>query len=263
VTNNRDIDEALERAARTPHEVSPALLDAVAGSIKSSIEPMRSLPPAWVLSGALILISAAVAIAGAARAGFHGLETLDVLQAVSIFFVPAVPTVAAAQEFVSQMIPGSRHLLQPRTLMQTSVAVLLVVFAFVFRDYATFHFLSAGLVCLAVGVVHAAPAGLLSWWVLRRGFAVDSVAAGFAAGLLGGLVGVTMLELHCDNFQAPHIILWAHRCRSTLGSGGSTGVLDRTDAIQPWPRFKVLKPLAQKPHERLLCHPFVAAAGPT
>jgi hypothetical protein len=45
-------------------------------------------------------------------------------------------------------------------------------------------------------------------WLLRRGFAVNPPAAWFAAGALAGLAGVTMLELHCANFEAPHIIVW-------------------------------------------------------
>jgi hypothetical protein len=44
--------------------------------------------------------------------------------------------------------------------------------------------------------------------VLRRGFAVDPRAAGLAAGSLAGLAGVAMLELHCANFEAPHVMLW-------------------------------------------------------
>jgi hypothetical protein len=57
-------------------------------------------------------------------------------------------------------------------------------------------------------VVHAIPAALLSLWVLRRGFAVNFVSAGMVAGTLGGLAGVTLLELHCPNFQAAHILVW-------------------------------------------------------
>ncbi|HEY1493964.1 MAG TPA: NrsF family protein, partial [Candidatus Solibacter sp.] len=36
----------------------------------------------------------------------------------------------------------------------------------------------------------------------------NSVAAGFAKGTLAGLAGVTMLELHCTNFEAPHVMVW-------------------------------------------------------
>lgn len=202
------LDKTLDKAAQAPYQVDPALLDAVADSIKSSMRPVRPLPPARVLSVGVFLIAAAIAIAGAARAGFHGIEKLDPLQSAIIFSALAVLIWAAAQEFISQMIPGSRHRLDPRALMQTCTVALVIVFALLFRDYRTTHFLSAGALCLFTGVLHAIPAGVLSWWVLRRGFAVNLIAAGLAGGMVGGLAGLTMLELHCDNFQAMHIIVW-------------------------------------------------------
>jgi hypothetical protein len=85
---------------------------------------------------------------------------------------------------------------------------LAAVLAVCFRDYRTTHFMHAGLVCLVIGMLYAIPAGLLSWLALRRGFAVDAVSAGLAAGILAGLAGVGMLELHCPNFQAAHVLVW-------------------------------------------------------
>jgi hypothetical protein len=172
------------------------------------MRPVRPLPPVWMLSGGMILISVVIAIVGAARAGFYGVEKLDLLQRALIFSALGVLTCAAAQEFANQMIPGSSHRVTPRTLMQASTVALLAVFALLFRDYRTTHFVSAGIACLLTGLLHAIPTGLVCWWLLRRGFAVNSIAAGLAGGTLGGLAGITMLELHCDNFEAFHIILW-------------------------------------------------------
>ena len=219
---DRDVDKALERAGQTPHEVDPALLAAIADSIKSSMRPVRALPPTWMLCGAVILISAAIAIASAALAGFHGFEKLDLLQSALIFSALGIFIWAAAQEFINQMIPGSRHHLTPGPLMLTTTVALLGVFAVLFRDYRTTHFLSAGIACLLTGLLFAVPTGLASWWVLRRGFAVNSIGAGLAGGTLGGLAGVTMLELHCDNFQAFHVILWH---TAVVPLSGAAGVL--------------------------------------
>ena len=74
---DREIDEILKQAAQAPHDVDPALLDRIAGSIGSSLGPVRPLPPAWVLAGGLVLICAAVALAGAARAGFYGISKAE------------------------------------------------------------------------------------------------------------------------------------------------------------------------------------------
>jgi hypothetical protein len=205
---DREIDEVLEKAAQAPHEVDPTLLERVASSIKSSMQPVRSLPPTWVLAAGLFLICSAVALAGAARAGFYGIEKLSVLDRALIFPTLSILAWVVAAEFVSEMIPGSRRRMGPVALLTLASLVLLGLFALLFRAYQTDHFVSAGIKCLVTGLLHAIPAALLSWLLLRRGFAVNSVAAGLVGGTLAGLAGVTVLELHCANFQALHVLLW-------------------------------------------------------
>jgi hypothetical protein len=206
--NDNQIDDLLARAARPPDRVDPSLLKSVTGSLRSSLQPVRALAPAWVLAIEAVALASAVAIAGAARAGFFGFDKLSLIERALIFATLGALLWLAASEFVNQMIPGSRHRIGPRALIWTCMIALAAVFAILFRDYQTTHFVTAGMVCLAIGFVHAIPVGLLSWLVLRRGFAVDRVAAGFSAGLLGGLAGVTMLELHCPNFEALHVLVW-------------------------------------------------------
>jgi len=205
---DREIDEILKKAAVRAPEIEPALLRWVADSIQPSMRRVRPLPRTWVLAGALVLIFAAVALAGAARAGFYGFEKMDLLERALIFSTLGVLAWVAGTEFVNEMIPGSRRGISAGGLLGLGSVLLVVVFALLFHDYHTEHFLSAGLVCLATGVLHAIPAGLLSWLVLRRGFPVNSVSAGVVAGTLAGLAGVGLLELHCPNFQAMHILVW-------------------------------------------------------
>jgi hypothetical protein len=85
---------------------------------------------------------------------------------------------------------------------------MLAAFSLLFHDYHTEHFVSAGLVCLRNGLLHAIAIAFLSWFVLRRGFVMNRVSAGMTGGVLAGLGGVVMLELHCNNFEALHILIW-------------------------------------------------------
>ena len=205
---DREIDEILKQAAQAPHGVDPKLLDRVAGSIGSSLHPVRQLPPSWVLRGGLILVCAAVAVAGAARAGFFGVQRMSDLERALIFPALGLLVWLAASASVAEMIPGSRRRVAPGTLLATGCLLLLVVFGGLFHDYRTVDFVSAGIVCLVIGLLIATPAALLSWLLLRRGFAVNPAAAGLAVGTLAGLAGVAMLELHCPNFEALHIMVW-------------------------------------------------------
>lgn len=203
-----EIDEILRKAAVRGPDVEAALLKRVADSIQPSMRQVRPLPRTWVLAGVLMLICAGVALAGAGRAGFYGFERMSLLERALIFLTLGVLSCVAGMEFVNEMIPGSRRRISAGGLLGLASVVLVVVFALLFHDYHTERFVSLGFVCLITGVLHAIPAGLLSWLVLRRGFAVNSVSAGAVAGTLAGLAGLGVLELHCKNFQAMHILVW-------------------------------------------------------
>ena len=203
-----EMDEILKQAANIPHEVDPKLLDRVTGSIESSLHPVRPVRPVWVLAGELILTCVGVAVAGAARAGFFGVRKMNGLDRALIFAALGIFVWLAASASVSEIIPGSRRLASPKSLLAAGCALLLAVFAMLFHDYGMVDFVPAGIACLATGLLIATPTGLLGWLILRRGFALNPGAAGLAAGTLAGLAGVTMLELHCPNFEAMHIMLW-------------------------------------------------------
>jgi hypothetical protein len=205
---DEEIDDILENAAQAPQELDPLVLERINDSIKRSLSPVRPLPPVWLIAGGLVLACAAIALAGAARSGFFGVAKMNLLERSLVFSALGILVSLAAFSFIDQMIPASRVRLSPGALPALSSVVLLAVFAPLFRDYHADHFLSAGIACLLTGLLHAIPAGLLSWLMLRRGFAVNPASAGLLAGTLGGLAGVGMLELHCPNFQAAHILLW-------------------------------------------------------
>jgi hypothetical protein len=205
--NDRDIDRLLSGAA-VPQDPAPETLKQIADSIAGSLRPVRRLPHRWLLSGGVALVCAAVALAGAAGLGFSGIARMTLLERVFVFSALGLLVLAAAREMVSAMVPGSRRRLSSSMLLAIAGLGLGAILALCFRNYQTTRFIHSGLVCLTIGLLHAAVAGLLGWLVLRRGFAVDAVSAGLAAGTLAGLAGVAMLELHCPNFQAAHVLVW-------------------------------------------------------
>ena len=205
---DRDIDRILREAAQAPHAMDPALPERIAKSFGPALRPVRPLPPAWVLSAGVVLATATIALAGAIRLGLHGIENMSALDRIVIFPAIAVLLWMAARSVVSEIIPGSRRRIAPGTLLGVFCLTLLAVFAVLFHDYRAERFVSQGIVCLSAGLLHAIPAGLVNWVFLRRGFAVSPVSAGLAAGILASMAGVGMLELHCANFEAPHVMIW-------------------------------------------------------
>ncbi len=216
-----EIDRILKQAAMAPHDVDPALLDRIAGSVGRSLHPVRPLRPPAVLAGGLVLLCAAVSFAGADLLGLHGIQKMTALERALIFPVLAIQFALAAIACVRERTPGSRRRVAPGVLLWAGSLATLAVFAILFRDYRTDRFLPQGAACLIAGLLQAAPAALGIWLIVRRGYAVNRVSAGLVAGTLAGLAGVAMLEFHCPNFQAPHLMLWHTAVVPIAGAAGA------------------------------------------
>jgi len=205
--NDREINERLN-GAKMPQGPNAEVLGRIGASLAESMRPVHPLPSRQLLAGGVASICAVVALIGATGLGFFGIAKMNALERLAVFLALGILVLVAARELVSTMIPGSRRRFSSGGLVAVTGLCLATVLAECFHDYQTTHFIHAGLVCLGIGLLHAIPAGLLSWLVLRRGFAVDAVSAGLAVGTLAGLAGVGMLELHCPNFQAAHLLVW-------------------------------------------------------
>jgi hypothetical protein len=203
-----DIDEVFRQATGDRKSVDQALLDRISGTIGSSLGPVRPRPASWVLVSALVVVSVALATTGAVRLGFYGVQQMGALAMGLIFPAVCALIFVAALTSVSEMIPGSRHRMAPWVLLTAGSLALVAIFALLFHDYRTERFVPRGIACLTAGLALAVPVALAAWLILKRGFAVNSLTAGLALGTLAGAAGVTMLELHCPNFQALHVMLW-------------------------------------------------------
>ncbi len=203
--NDRDIDTILS----APHKVDAAVLDRVTASMSASLRPVRPIGSLRMLASMLLLISTAIAFLGAWSFQMYGLQKLSGAEMGAIFPALAIFTWLAAWASVAAMTPGGfRWNTRPLMLLPMIVICFLALAAIFFNDYSMDLFVPQGIPCLRAGLIVAIPAGLASWLVLRRGFAVNAPAAGLAAGTLAGLAGLTMLEIHCPNLHAMHVMLW-------------------------------------------------------
>ena len=205
---DREIDDMLKRAAGGSPEVEPALLGGIAESLGAGVRPVRPLPAPWILTGALVSICVAVAVVGAMLVKPYGVLKMNAVEIGLLFSVLGVLVWTSSMVSVAEMIPGRRRLVAPWLLCVGGCLALAAVFGLLFDDYRMEGFVPLGVACLKAGVLLALPAGVATWWLLGRGFAVNSAAAGLAKGTLAGLAGLTMLELHCPIFQAPHALVW-------------------------------------------------------
>jgi hypothetical protein len=203
-----EIDRILESAESASAPVDPELLRTISTHIRGSLRPVRPLLSSRALASRLLFISVAVAFASAALLGLHGIRKLSLVEDALIFPILAVMTWLSAQVSAAGMAPGSRRRAAPGTVLLAASLSIVAVFALLFHDYRTERFVPQGLACLIAGLVVAVPAAAAGWLLLRRGYAVNRTAAGLAMGTLASLAGVTMLELHCANFEAWHVMVW-------------------------------------------------------
>lgn len=205
---DRDIDEFLNRSGQALPKPGQQVLGRIAESVRADLAPVKPLPPQWRLNIGLILICTAVALTGATISGAIGFSKMDLLMRVCIFAALGIVAWMVSHAFVVEMIPGAKKRFTAGQLLLTGCFFLFALFASMFRDYQITQFFSTGVVCLGTGVAYAVAGAVGSWLLLRRGYAVNPIRAGMLAGMLGGMAGITMLELHCPNFQAAHILVW-------------------------------------------------------
>jgi hypothetical protein len=204
-----EIDKILAKATdRAPSPVADrAAIQRIEGAILQDLRPVRPLAPAWVFMAVLIVLFAAFAAATASALGLHGIHALSEGQLAVIFPTLLAAAWLSAVACEREMRPASGSHLGAAALIFTAGGFAAVI-SQIFHGYGSEHFVSEGIPCLVAGLCVAIPTGVAIAWIVRRGFVLDWSSAGIAAGTLAGLTGLAMLELHCPNLKAIHVMVW-------------------------------------------------------
>ena len=176
--------------------------------IVSNLRPVRPLPPSWTFLLAFLLFLVAFGCAGVLYLGPGGWFLLMPRQKISVFLTLATSVVLLAFSLVRQMVPGQKSLLRPGLLPAGVFVLLCLAVASVFQVWTDSHFLQSGETCLKAGLPYAIPAAFAFWLLLRRGAILSPRMVGATAGMLAGLVSMTVLEVHCPNLNMWHILVW-------------------------------------------------------
>lgn len=190
-----------------PRDAADATIRRAEDAILNDLQPVTPLAPRWVFTLLFISLFAIFAAVSASVLGMHGLAALSAARAAMILPSLAVAGWLAAAACVHEMSPAAGRRLDV-IVLALAAAGFPILFAFVFGNYSTRDLVKEGLPCLVAGLAVAIPVGAVIAWILRRGFVLRWSAAGLAAGVLSGLTGLGMLELHCANLKAIHLIIW-------------------------------------------------------
>ncbi|SRR5579871_74814 len=187
---------------------------------------LRAVQPMWPLSyffTAFAGIFVLIVSFGAYRMGTFAISVMSPLQAAAILCALAASAGLLAYSLVHQMVPGSRQRVSPQPLPAGIMVFLLLIVAGLFQIQQDPKFWAHGWACLSVGTPFALFAAVPFWFLLRRGAVLSPRLTGAATGLLSGLVGTSVLEVHCPNLDALHIVTW-HLGVSLLGATTGLGI---------------------------------------
>jgi hypothetical protein len=202
-----------------PRDAGLSALKRMEDTLLRDLRPAPPLQPAWVFLLGFMVLSALAAVLSGMVLGMGGLHALGRTQRLLIFPSLLLAAWVAAAGCVRAMRPASGAGLGGLALA-LALAGFPVLFAAIFHGYSILNLVPEGVPCLAAGLGVAVPVGFLAAILLRRGFVLAWSRAGLASGVLAGLSGLCMLELHCPNLKAIHVLVWhvaVIACGAALG----------------------------------------------
>jgi hypothetical protein len=182
-----------------------ALQDRIEAAVLPGLRPVSPLPGVLRVTSTLLLCSIVVIAMANWRLGLAGWHARSSLQASVDFSLLGIGVLALADLLAHQMTPGFRRRASVWFYLAVPLLTLLAADTWLFGYRWNPKFVPLALSCWEIGVVCAALSAPLFWLALRRGFSLNPVGHGATAGLLAGLVGVTVLEIYCPYLDRLHI----------------------------------------------------------
>jgi hypothetical protein len=183
-------------------------LKPIQARILEDLKPVRPLAPSRFFLFSCAIIFLCIVAIGATPLEMHGWGALHTAQRISVFATLATSAVLLVVSMVGQMVPGSKYAFAPAALPTAILIALLIVLATAFQQREEPAFVANGLACMRSGFTYSIPAAFLFWLVVRRGAILYPKLIGAAAGGLGGLAGLSVLEINCSNLNMFHILAW-------------------------------------------------------
>jgi hypothetical protein len=177
-------------------------------AIMNDLGVVKPVAPAGRFFMGLVAIFVVFALLIAYRLGAFGIGAMSPWQLGRIFAAIAISFGLLILSLLRQIVPGSRHRISPRLLPMGVVISLILVISISFQFQHEANFWGRGWVCLSLGLPIGGLAALPLWMVLRRGAILYPAMTGAATGLIAGLVGTSVLEIHCPNLNGWHTMVW-------------------------------------------------------
>lgn len=188
-------------------DVPGALAATIRARIQSVTRPVKPMMSVGAYALVFVAIFSVMVTMFASLIGLKALRVLAPTTAVEMLSALLVMTLWAGLMVARGMRPAGGRLHSWLSFGFVVVAYEALVSS-LFRDFSIDRFVQQGAVCLSVGILCAAFTAVPVWFIVRRGFVVDTARTGAAIGLATGLAGLTMLTLHCPILTVSHAGVW-------------------------------------------------------
>jgi hypothetical protein len=185
-----------------------ATLEKIASQFSASAKPVRALPSNLALWSNSFGIFIALALIVASVVKLYAIAVLSDGQMIVYYGVLLLFGALFSRAVIERMIPGEKRLVSSAVLSIAALVVLGVLVAALFIDRSTENFVSHGIPCLRLGVISALISGFVGWRLLQRGCLVSPRETITLYGFFAGLVGVSVLALHCPILNSLHVLVW-------------------------------------------------------
>jgi len=185
-----------------------AMLEKIAARLSTSAKPVRALPSnlkLWAISFGIFI---AIALLVSKVVQFKAVAVLSDGQMFLYYGVLLLFAALFSRAVIERMIPGAKRLVPSTVLSIAALVVLGILVAVLFADRSMENFVSRGIPCLGLGVISALLSGFLGWRLLQRGYLVSPRETITLYGFFAGLVGVSVLALHCPILNSLHVLVW-------------------------------------------------------
>jgi hypothetical protein len=219
---------------RQPSESGVRLIH---GSLLGDLRPVRPLAPSSVFLAGFAISFLAMAVVGAIQLHAYGWHVLSVSARIVVFASLALGAGALALSMARQMRPGSKYSVSTNLLPAGVLLLVAAAMMAVFHSREEKAFVSSGLWCLSSGLKYTIPGAVLTWLWLRRGAAQSPKLMGATTGGFAGLIGVTVLEVHCPNLNLYHILVW-HLGVILLSALGGLALGAAVEVVGKWRHYR-------------------------
>jgi len=185
-----------------------ATLEKIAARISASAKPVRALPSNLTLWAISFGIFIALALLVAKVVHFKAIGVLSDRQMGVYYGILLLFGALFSRAVIERMIPGAKRVVPSTVLSIAALVVLGILVAVLFADHSTENFVARGMPCLRLGVISALLSGFLGWRLLQRGYLVSPRETITLYGFFAGLVGVSVLALHCPILNSLHVLVW-------------------------------------------------------